>query len=378
MNDKVLHFSLTDCLHESRLFKQAITVSSKLGMLVHVFGLNDHDKSLLEREDKKNFMIYRVSLVSSDLPKNTIFQLIKYFEWFFRAFYFAIKFRPSFIVAHTPAILPLCVLYKCVFFKTTIIYDAHELEFEKNGLTSFRKKAVICLESACLPFVNTVQVVGKHIYNAYVKKYPKHKKKFKVIMNVPNQNLQNKTSMLRDKFSISLDKKIYLYQGGVSFGRNVDIIVKAFVRLDRDDKSKDVLVIMGDGDLKPQLQSLASDCNNIFFHDAVPHEDLMSYTSSADYGFCLYDDSCVNHIYCCPNKVFEYVQAGIPIVIHKGLVELSDISKQFALGYILESATVDSIVNFVVSDKPTINISTKAKTELSWEAYEPKVLERYN
>ena len=133
MYDKVLHFSLTDCLHETRLFKQATTVSSKLGMLVHVFGLNDHNKSLLDREGNKNYVINRISLVSRNLPKNTIFQLVKYFEWFFRGFYFALKFRPRFIVAHTPAILPLCVLYKCFFFKATIIYDAHELEFEKNG-----------------------------------------------------------------------------------------------------------------------------------------------------------------------------------------------------------------------------------------------------
>ena len=47
----------------------------------------------------------------------------------------------------------------------------------------------------------------------------------------------------------------------------------------------------------------------------VPLEALLSYTAQADIGVSLLEDSCENHRLALPNKLFEYLAAGLPVVV---------------------------------------------------------------
>jgi len=50
------------------------------------------------------------------------------------------------------------------------------------------------------------------------------------------------------------------------------------------------------------------------FHPPVKSEELHRYTASADAGLILFQGNCLNHILSLPNKLFEYMMAGIPVL----------------------------------------------------------------
>ncbi|WZB74070.1 hypothetical protein WJ972_23760 [Achromobacter insuavis] len=64
----------------------------------------------------------------------------------------------------------------------------------------------------------------------------------------------------------------------------------------------------------------------------APHE-VLGYTKAADVGICLTDNSCLSHYYSLPNKVFEYLHAGLPIIVNP-LQEQQRIIEQHQCGWV--------------------------------------------
>src|SRR5262249_27506804 len=80
-----------------------------------------------------------------------------------------------------------------------------------------------------------------------------------------------------------------------------------------------VLVLMGpDGGLRSWLIDLAASAGTlgkkVFVIDAVPQNVLLDYTASADVGIIPYPPVDMNSRLCTPNKLFEYIVAGLPIL----------------------------------------------------------------
>jgi glycosyltransferase involved in cell wall biosynthesis len=70
----------------------------------------------------------------------------------------------------------------------------------------------------------------------------------------------------------------------------------------------------------------------------MPWEEMMSYTRSCDAGLSLDKDTCINQRYSLPNKCFDYISAGIP-VIASPLPEVSALVAEFGCGIILSEVT---------------------------------------
>jgi glycosyltransferase involved in cell wall biosynthesis len=104
---------------------------------------------------------------------------------------------------------------------------------------------------------------------------------------------------------------IFLYQGGLGKGRGIEILLSAFVK---NSNLTQAIIFMGYGPLEKEITLLAEEHENVFFHHAVSQSDLLSFTSSADVGVLFYENNCLNHYYCSPNKMFEYLMAGIPVI----------------------------------------------------------------
>ena len=54
------------------------------------------------------------------------------------------------------------------------------------------------------------------------------------------------------------------------------------------------------------------------------YDELVPYTASADIGILLYRNDCRNNYYCAPNKLFEYMMMGLPVIAanYPGLLPL--------------------------------------------------------
>ena len=104
----------------------------------------------------------------------------------------------------------------------------------------------------------------------------------------------------------------------------------------------------------------------------------MLHTKLADLGLTLDKDTNMNYRLSLPNKLFDYIHAGIP-VLSSDLVEVRNIIEKYDVGDVCSShepkMIADKISEMLSSDKNRVwkENCKKAKIELNWET-ESKVL----
>lgn len=104
---------------------------------------------------------------------------------------------------------------------------------------------------------------------------------------------------------------IVLYQGLVDSARCIEEIAEATRFFDEGV----VLLVMGTGYGKWTNPATAlAEYDRIVVLPPVPYKDLLPYTASADIGILLYRNDCRNNYYCAPNKLFEYMMMGLPVI----------------------------------------------------------------
>ena len=132
-----------------------------------------------------------------------------------------------------------------------------------------------------------------------------------VIPNTPTWQSPDISSYLRTWAGIPEDQTIILHQGQMRENRGCEQLLEALCILNNAH-----VVFLGNGPTKPALQQQARKLNIdrlVHFHDAVAPDQLLDITASADIGVTLLQDTCLNHRYALPNKLFEYIMAGIPV-----------------------------------------------------------------
>lgn len=371
-----LHISLTNLKNESRVLKETYSlVENNIFDHIYIVGLNENGLEKSQVLDNKR-TINRIKLQSKNFPKNLFFQLLKYFEFMFVILF---KYREKDIEVvniHSLGLLPIGVLYK-TFYRTKLIYDAHEYETETQGLRGFRKKLAKFLESSLIKHCDKVIVVSESIANEYKKLYPKLSRPY-VVLNTPPYIKIKKKNIFRDKFDIDKHQTIFLYQGGLSEGRGIEILLDTFKQI-KDDKS--VIVFMGYGSLEGLVQTVTKEYSNIYFHQAVSPDVLLEFTSSADFGISTIEDSCLSYRYCLPNKMFEYLMAEIPVIV-SNLYEMKKLVEHNNIGVVTKENTLgglkEAIKKAIVLDKKTLQINIqKVKEIYNWEEQEKVLLQIY-
>jgi len=202
-----------------------------------------------------------------------------------------------------------------------------------------------------------------------------------VILNAPHKQEVRAVDLFREKFSIGKTKKIFLYQGGLSKGRGIELLIASFERL-ADAKSDAVLILMGYGDLTSMVKAAAGRLSNVHFHPAVPYNRIVDHSSSADFGILSTENTCLNHFYCMPNKMFEYIQSGLPIIT----TNLNDCRKLIVkegIGLVISEFTVDGVIETIeraMKMDPRVfdEALAAAKEKYHWDIEEKKLLTIYN
>jgi glycosyltransferase involved in cell wall biosynthesis len=88
---------------------------------------------------------------------------------------------------------------------------------------------------------------------------------------------------------------------------------------------------MGYGMLEPQVMEVVKSNPNVHFQPAVPYEEVLDYTGDADVGLVSVKPVCLSYLYCLPNKLFESIQAGIPVLVND-LPDCVALIEQFEIG----------------------------------------------
>lgn len=370
-----LHISLTEFRNESRVLKETNSIlNHNIASKVYIASLcSDY---LNEQEIyRDNLILNRFKLSSRKLSKNLVVQVFKYFEFIYRVTLFYRNKDIKIVNIHAIALLPLGVLLKYLY-KATLVYDTHELETETNGSNGLRKKLAKFMEKSLIKKCDIVFVVSENIADWYAKEYDIQRPI--VVKNAPRLIDSKKTNHFRENLNIKDDSVIVLYQGGLSKGRGVDLILDVFKK--RDD-IKVVIVFMGYGQLEEDIKTASKENNNIFFHPAVAPEIVLDYTSSADIGMSFIENTCLSYYYCMPNKLFEYAMVGLPVIV-SNMKEMRELVEKYDMGVVVKDDKIDSMNNAIdkilsLSIERMKQNARRCAEENSWEKQEIKMIDEY-
>jgi glycosyltransferase involved in cell wall biosynthesis len=244
-----------------------------------------------------------------------------------------------------------------------------------NGLKGVQKLIVKMLEKILIKYIDKTITVSDAIANEYVKLY--NIEKPALVLNTPLFTEVEKKNIFRETFKIKKEQTIFLYQGSLSKGRGIDILLDTFKQFD----NSKVIIFMGYGELEKFIMEESKRKENIYFHKAVSPNILLNYTSSADFGISTIEDTCLSYYYCLPNKMFEYIMAEVPVIV-SNLPEMKKIVQSNQIGVVATNNNIDGLKE-AINKTSTLNLNEvkenlkKIKTIYSWEEQEKVLLKIY-
>lgn len=249
-----------------------------------------------------------------------------------------------------------------------LLFDAHELFPEVPELTNRSKVKWFWekLENWIFPNLTHSYTVSESIANYYQKKY---NIQMKVVRNVPYYRFETKNEL---KINYP-NHKIILYQGAINKGRGLEWVLEAMPYIENAK-----LVIIGDGDIRKELELQTKILNidhKVEFLGKIPSEKLHEYTPSAAIGLCLLEELGLSYYFSLPNRIFDCIQAGVPILATR-FPEITNIVERYKTGILIDHYENEFLAKTInqMLDNPfnTTHFESVAK-EFCWEN-EEKVL----
>jgi glycosyltransferase involved in cell wall biosynthesis len=161
-------------------------------------------------------------------------------------------------------------------------------------------------------------------------------------------------------------KKIIIYQGALNNGRGLELMIDVIVYLDDH-----MLITDGNGSINNDLQQRSKNKsaeNKVHFLGKLLPSELQKITPLADIGLSLEEDLGLNYRYALPNKIFDYIQAEIPILV-SDLPEMKQIVIKYKVGEIIKLITPKALasqIQTMLKNEYSESI-LKAKQELTWD-----------
>ncbi len=264
-----------------------------------------------------------------------------------------------------------------------LVYDSHELFCEVPELQNNPAKKNIWknLERSLFPRLKNVFTVNASIAKIYSDEY---KVDVKVLRNVPSLSVQaDVENRSKEELGIPTGRKIIVLQGaGINIDRGAEEAVEAMQYVENA-----VLLIIGSGDVMDVLKNNVEKMklnDKVKFIGKVPFQKLVQYTRHGDLGLTLDKDTNVNYKYSLPNKLFDYIHAGVP-VLASDLVEIKNVIREYEVGDCINSHDPKHIaekINSIFQDENKLLLWKKntkiAAEKLNWENEEKILVDVYS
>ena len=301
-----------------------------------------------------------------------------YAEFNIRLFFFLLFHRADFLLSNDlDTLLPNFLASRLK--RIPMLYDSHEYFTETPELVNrpFVQGVWKKIEGFILPKLKEMITVNDSIADLFVNKYGI---KVHAIRNIPLSNaLPPKVE--KEQLGLPADKRLLILQGsGINVQRGAEELVEAMALL-----PDCCLVIIGGGDVLPRLQQQVAEhaLDNVRFLSRMPYVRMMAYTQCAELGFSLDKDTNLNYRFSLPNKLFDYIQAGVPVIASR-LPEIAKIITHYDIGLFVENhrpETIAQTVRNALAD-PDRYLRWKshlqqAAQDLCWEKESEKLLAIY-
>jgi glycosyltransferase involved in cell wall biosynthesis len=252
-----------------------------------------------------------------------------------------------------------------------IFYDSREifteLPFHENK--KILKKIIKMVEAPLIRNVNKVFVTGEMDAEYLGKKY--NINNFSLQRNFPLLNTNVCPVDLNNRFNIPGTSKAILYQGTVVKGRGLEIYFECIQKLEEF-----YLVILGSGEHLEHYKSLSDKLeisSRIIFAGKINQDEILNYTAGAFAGLSVIDNISINNYYALPNKLFEYIMTGLPVIVND-LPQMKNIVEKYNVGAVLKTNHGAELAEVLLKWKndehlymELKNNCIKASGELNWE-----------
>lgn len=295
--------------HDSRVDKEARTLSES-GQRVTVVA--EAGPGLSRRESRDGYEVIRVPRPLARIP------LLRFFAYRQRLVGALVRTRPDILHAHDSDTLePVAAAARRL--GVPFIYDAHELWLGqvRRGRSRPYWWAFLAyywiierwLMRRAAAVITVSPPIARHLERAY---------RLPCVHLVPNYPEAGVEPVPRDLRSlpggeaIPAEAPIVLYLGGIMPGRGIEQLVTAM-----GDVPGAHLVFLGYGAMIDQVMALAGRLgiqDRVVRLGPVPADEVVEYSASANVGVSAAIPSCLSYEYSLPNKLFQYMAAGLPVV----------------------------------------------------------------
>ena len=261
---------------------------------------------------------------------------------------------------------------------TRLVYDSHELQTERNRMTKWWRRWAAWNERRWLPYADAMIVASPSWIDINREKYGRVPEISVSVINTPALEDTGEPADLRGELGISDDAAVLLYQGSIQENRGIEPAIDAVTLLDNV-----VLVIVGYGYHRPALEADVRNrelSDRVKFFGPIPNNELLRWTAAADIGLCNIVNSSLSYYTSLPNKLFEYIIAGIA-VIGSDSPEIGRIVAEEGVGEVadpVDPADLARATRTILGDLDKYRTATKAAAlRYNWGIEEQKLLDVY-
>lgn len=280
----------------------------------------------------------------------------------------AVSVVPQVMICHDWPALAAAVSVK-KRLRCRIIYDAHEFWPEADLLArSWERRVLWMVERWLVRKADAVVTVSPQLARHLESQYG-----LSHVISAPNAEPRRTERPRRAPRGAGPVR--FLFQGRVTERRGVEQLLHTW-RTIADGRGV-LYVRCPENEYFSQLRAHYCDLierGRVVVLGPVPEEDLVSSAEFADVGIVPYSARSLNHRYCCPNKLSQYMQAGLA-VLSNDLVFVSDVIQRYRCGRVYDAARPDSFRQAIAYclDHPEELEGMKARalhaaqTEFNWE-----------
>jgi len=294
---------------DSRVLKEGASAAAD-GFDVVILALPR--PGLPSRERRQGVRIVRMGRRAHLGPFRWLYRAV----WYGRTVLYCLRHRPA--IVHVNDLDPLPAGWLAARFSgAKLVYDSHEL-WPAGRVSVLRGKWFRFL-------LRTTERFFARRCDAVFQATPSRAKAFAEIYglsqpltlrNCPTYQQPTPSDVLREKVGVPPEGRIAVYCGSVTSGRGIEPTLEALALLPDDVH----LVFLGHAE-PDYMQVLQAFCRQrrsleqrVHWIPLVPYDQIIMHLVGADVGLCLIQNHSLSYYLSSPNKLFEYMMAGLPVV----------------------------------------------------------------
>jgi len=375
MKQSIFHISHTDIPRDPRILRELKVLKYHFfNYNFFAIGIKKNTKFNNKKIDLSKIEYSRVELVTKNIkfiPKSIVY-FFNYIEFFLKCIFKIYKKNISIVHCHDFLALPIGYVVK-LLFNCKLIYDAHEIESEKNFVKY--PKLIFVLEKIFWKKIDLL-ITTSYSHSKWYHKKIENKKNSIIILNSPEISDKKKIykNSLRKKLQISQKDLIFLYVGGFQNGRGIQMMLDVF----SNSKIKSNIVFLGYGELEAEIIKYSKKYKNIHILKPIPHDSLVNFIKSANVGLNIIENVSVSDFYGLPNKFLEFAFAKL-FILSSNFPDMKKLIKLYSLGdYIAPTSNnLMKKIMFYEKNQNKLKIIKKNIASLGWLSQSKKLTKFY-